>query len=91
MENSEFMTRLAKRLQTDRATTVTLSKALCQIITARAAELDNVALPGFGTFVPVKTDEAIEETPDGRRRLLPPSIRLTFTVGSRLKKTVNGK
>lgn len=89
MDNSEFINRLAKRMNTDHKSASAMSAMLCELITARATELDNIALPGFGTFVPVKSDERIGEDENGARCLFPPSIVLTFTPGSRLKKSVN--
>lgn len=49
-----------------------------------------VAIPGFGTFAPVKTDEFIENTADGKRYLIPPSIKLEFKTSVLLRKKLLG-
>lgn len=51
--------------------------------------LDAVAIPGFGTFSPTKTDERIVETEDGKRMLLPPSITVDFKASVLLRKSLS--
>lgn len=52
-------------------------------------DLDAVAVPGFGTFQPVKTDEQVVTTPDGNRTLLPPAISVDFKVSVVLRKSLS--
>lgn len=47
---------------------------------------ETIAIPGFGEFTAVKTDEHVDTLDDGRRILMPPSIKIEFTPASALKK-----
>lgn len=49
---------------------------------------DSVAIPGFGTFTPSKTDESVIEHPSGKKMLVPPHISLTFSESVVLRKLV---
>lgn len=42
------------------------------------AEGNSVAIPGFGTFSPEKTDEYVKADDSGRRLLMPPAIIVNF-------------
>ena len=60
---------------------------LAMIMRERCGELDTVAIPSFGNFVPVKHDESVEtDRSSGRRLLLPPEIVLEFTPSGLLRK-----
>ncbi len=49
--------------------------------------LESVAIPGFGSFTPVKHEERVEtDAESGRRTLLPPHIAVNFIPGSKLRK-----
>lgn len=89
MEQRTFNVRLAKRLEIDNATATSLSDTLISLLCGLAGNLDTVAIPGFGTFTPVKTDEYVSTDAEGNRTLMPPSIKLTFKPGSRLKKSTS--
>ncbi len=86
MENKNFITTLSKRLKQDSDTTATLVSALTSAITDICSDMDSVAIPGFGTFQPLKTDEHVETDENGLRRLMPPSIKLTFKDSILLRK-----
>ncbi|MCH5219124.1 MAG: HU family DNA-binding protein [Muribaculaceae bacterium] len=89
MDNRSFIARLAKAADIDNKDASRLSQALCDIMAQCAADNDNVAIPGFGTFVAVKNDErVVTDTESGKRTLLPPEIKVSFRPGSRLKKSV---
>ncbi len=68
---------IAKRLDT-----------LTSIIKNYCQELDAVAVPGFGTFTPLKKDECIETTATGKKTLLPPSITVSFKSSVVLRKSL---
>ena len=53
------------------------------------AQGDSVAIPGFGTFQSVKTDEHIDTDNEGRRMLIPPSITVEFKSSVVLRKSLN--
>lgn len=53
--------------------------------------LDAVAIPGFGTFQPVKTDEFISNDGEtGKRYLMPPSVEVTLKSSVVLRKKLIG-
>lgn len=61
-------------------------EALSELIAEKGAELDAVAVPGFGVFEPKKRLERINVHPStGRRMLLPPKIVLAFKPSALLK------
>jgi len=61
-----------------------------EIIRRTAANLDSVAIPSFGTFIPRKRDEEIaDDLSTGRRMLLPPQITLEFTPAAMLRKKLS--
>lgn len=89
MDNKTFIARLAQKTSADAQTTQTLIEALAEILGTAASESDAVAIPGFGTFRPVKTPEHVETNPtDGVRTLLPPHVTIEFETGSRLRKKI---
>lgn len=64
-----------------------LSEAICDYCSG----LDQVAIPGFGNFTPVKTDECIDvDRSTGRRVILPPEISVVFKTSVVLRKRIVG-
>lgn len=89
MDNRTFIQRLAKATNTDAKTAQRLVSAFTDILSEAAVDMDSVAIPGFGSFSPVKTPDHIEtDTETGHTTLVPPRIDLSFKPGSRLKKTL---
>lgn len=87
MDNKQFAAGLARQLgiEVDRA--AELTAALADTIRETCAELDSAAIPGFGTFQGVKTEECISTDPvTGKRVLMPPSITLHFAPSVVLRK-----
>ena len=69
-----------------------LTDGLALIIRESCAELDNVAIPTFGTFVPVKhKEEVVNDLSTGRKLLVPPEITLEFHPGSMLQKRLRNE
>lgn len=67
--------------------TAQLIDALGNVLAHEAAELNSVAIPGFGTFVSSKNDEEIVVDPaSGDRTLVPPSISIGFQTSVVLRK-----
>lgn len=50
------------------------------------SNLEAVAIPGFGTFMPIKSDERIVKDAEGKSFLLPPSIELKWRPSVMLRK-----
>ncbi len=87
MDSKTFTTRLAKATGLDHHSVGALTSALVDSIADAGAALDSVAIPGFGTFQSVKTDEHIAVDPEsGRRLLMPPAIVLQFQPSVVLRK-----
>lgn len=86
MDNKSFINQLGKRLDCSPKEITRLVEALAATITHAASEVDSVAIPGFGTFQAAKEDESIIVSPDGRRMLMPPAVRLSFKESVVLRK-----
>lgn len=82
-------TELGRRLHRPVKDVNALLEGLHQALRTHAAELDSVALPGFGTFAAVKHPEQIvTDRSTGKRMLLPPEVQLTFTPATKLRSNV---
>lgn len=64
-------------------------KAIADVLGELCAQGDSVAIPGFGTFQSVKTDEHVRTDDDGHRMLVPPSITVEFKSSVVLRKSLN--
>lgn len=85
-----FTSELGKRTGRDRKSTETLLDALTKAIVQHCEELGSVAVPGFGTFEPIKHNEQIiTDHATGKLLLLPPEIELTFKPAGKLRKLIN--
>lgn len=86
MDNRTIISRLARRSNLSAKELNALTERLVSVIRDSLSELDTVALPGFGSFVPEKEDEHVASV-DGRLILMPPSITAKFNPGAMLRKT----
>lgn len=87
LDNKTFITRLSKRLNRKPAEVSTLVEGLCVVIREAGADLDSIAVPGFGTFKSSKTEErVVTDEASGERTLLPPAIALEFQPSIVLRK-----
>lgn len=59
MDSKTFNSHLAKALKRTPDETATLIDAFSKLMVETGSELDSIAIPGFGTFATVKTDESI--------------------------------
>ena len=84
-DNSIILT-AAQTVEADSDMARAMADALATALLERCRALDAVAIPGFGTFSAMKTDEYVATHDDGRRTLMPPHISVTFTPGSMLRK-----
>ena len=64
-------------------------KAIADVLGELCAQGDSVAIPGFGTFQSVKTDEHVHTDDDGHRMLVPPAITVEFKSSVVLRKSLN--
>lgn len=89
MDTKTFTDYLSRNLNIDRQETLALTEALGKVFASRAANLDSVAIPGFGSFEPRMRKERVNVHPStGKRMLLPPKVVLTFRPSALLKDKV---
>lgn len=87
MDYKTFISGLQRQCGRDTAETERLTAELVRIIRAANADLDSVAVPGFGMFVPEKHDEYVAvDSESGKSMLYPPHVTVKFNAGSMLKK-----
>lgn len=88
MDSKTFISRLSieSGMSPDKAAETL--EALTGAITDFCKEIDAVAIPGFGTFQPVKKDEQVIADESGRRTLLPPSVSVEFKSSIILRKSL---
>ena len=91
MDSRQFISQIARHTDTDARTASAMADALTELITDNLRTLNNVAIPGFGTFVAIKTDEHVRTDSAGRRFLMPPSVTVSFRPGSKFRKTISSK
>lgn len=90
MDNKTLVTRLSAKLGKNRSDVSKLLEGFTSVVTSCAADLDAVAIPGFGSFDPVKIDEQVSINPDnGKRTLYPPKVEISFQASNILKKKIN--
>lgn len=81
---------MSKRLNRDKAEVSTLVEGLAVVLREAGSDLDSIAVPGFGTFKSVKTEEKIvADEATGERTLLPPSITMEFQTSIVLRKKLS--
>lgn len=89
MEYKTFINTLSRSCGMDTKRTGAFAELLKDVIVHSLTEMNDVAIPGFGTFCAAKTDEYITvDTDTGQRILMPPSVKVKLRVGSGLKKAV---
>ena len=90
MDHKTFAGRLASAIGRSADETATLIDALGKLMTELGSDLDSMAVPGFGTFTPVKTDETVVTDPaTGTRTLMPPAITMQFQPSILLRKKLS--
>ncbi|MBD5232633.1 MAG: HU family DNA-binding protein [Bacteroidales bacterium] len=92
MDYKSFRTRLTALTGRQPADIDALTEALAMIIHDSAADLDSIAIPTFGTFVPLKHREEVRtDFSTGKRMLVPPEITLEFKPGAMLLKRLRNE
>lgn len=87
MDNKQFITRLSKKSSIDYKETASLIASISTAIADILGNGDSIAIPGFGTFSPVKHDEEIRvDLSTGKRILFPPCLTVAYTQSSILNK-----
>lgn len=92
MEYKQLRKRLSDITARDGADIDALVEGLAMIMGECGANLDSVAIPTFGTFVPTKHDEEIiDDLATGGKMLMPPEITLEFNPGGMLLKRLRNE
>lgn len=65
------------------------TNALVEALVSFSADPSSVAIPGFGTFAPVKAPEHITIDSSGRNMLMPPQVAMTFIPSVVLRKRLS--
>ncbi len=90
MDHKTFINGLSRLCGRDNADTERMADELIRTIRELSSELDTVAVPGFGSFTTLKSEEYITTDNDsGKTMLYPPKVAIHFTAGSMLKKRFN--
>ena len=86
MTQDELINLLAEKEGVSPSVTGLMVKTVAECIADNCRRMDAVAIPGFGTFQPQKSDERIVVDKSGARTLLPPEISLLFRSSVLLRK-----
>ena len=87
MDNKQFLSILAQRLNLEPATAEKLLSGFTAVVECQ--QLNRVALPALGSFGGVKKEETvITDLSTGRRLMLPPAIEMEFIPAGRLRNVV---
>lgn len=86
MDNKTLIKQLANRTGRSTKEVENLLEGFISIIKECGADMDTVAIPGFGAFEPRKRLERINIHPStGKHILIPPKVTLTFKMSAVLK------
>ncbi len=86
VKTTSINSRVAETCGLDTKTVNGLSEHFTEIMQLILSEGDSVAIPSFGEFRAVKTDEYVETDPAGKRMLMPPAIKIEFSPSNVLRK-----
>lgn len=90
MESKQLVSIVSQKLSREPKDINALIEALAATLREKCGNMDSVAIPGFGTFVPVKEEEKIStDLSTGKRILLPPQISLSFQPSVILRKKLS--
>ena len=87
MDTKQLIRNISAKLDFDNLNSEKMLDAFVSTVTSAALNDDNVAIPSFGTFEPIKADEEIvSDHVTGKKMLLPPQISFVFTPAAMLRK-----
>lgn len=90
MEHNIKLSEISEKTGMDVSAVGNLMKEFAAVLARECADMNRVAIPGFGAFEGVKHDEEIrEDLSTGNKILYPPMIEVKFTPGAMLKKRFN--
>lgn len=89
MDSNTLNQFVADSIATDKPTVEALMESFAKVITDSAASMTSIAVPSFGSFVPVKYDEEIKsDLSTGKKMLFPPQIVIEFQPAASLRKKI---
>ncbi len=89
MNSKSIIIELSKRLNREEADVLSLIDGLAVVFRENLIDLKTIAIPGFGEFVPVKTNErVILNSESGKKMLYPPQIDVEFNQSTLLRKKI---
>ncbi len=92
MDHKAVTGQLAKILGRDSKDITALIDGLATTMRDNLCDMNTVALPGFGEFIPEKEDEHIQnDLSTGQQILIPPSINIKFSPSAILKRKFNDR
>ncbi|MDE7407300.1 MAG: HU family DNA-binding protein [Muribaculaceae bacterium] len=90
MDNKQFISLVAQLSHRPVADINNLVLGITECLRESSLAGDSVAIPGFGTFTPIKSDEQIvTDRSTGKKLLLPPELTLNFSSSSVLRKKIH--
>ena len=90
MNKTEFIVKLSEELSTTKTEANKNFEAVIKCIAHAMKDNDELRFVGFGTFKAKNTPEKEVKTPKGIMAKVPAQRRISFSVGSEFKATVNG-
>lgn len=88
MNNKEFITELAKRLENTPKETSSKIELLATTLSNLLIDSDQLLVYGFGSFEMVNKKEKIIYHPSGKKLLVPPKRVVLFKPGTSLKEKI---
>ena len=89
MDKKAIISFLAKQLSRDNKDISLLLDGFISALKENLSDLNIVAIPGFGEFVPEKQEEQIKtDSNTGKQMLLPPQITVSFKTSVALRKKI---
>lgn len=90
MEHNIKLSEISEKSGIDVERVASLLQEFASIVGKECADMNRVAIPGFGSFEGIKHDEEIHtDLSSGKRILYPPMIEVQFVPGAMLKKRFN--
>ena len=90
MEHKNICSVISEKTGMDSRTAARLLEEFASVLGSECAELNRVAIPGFGSFEGVKHEEEIRtDLSTGEKKALPSDDRGRFSAGAMLKKRFN--
>ena len=92
MDNNAVVNELSKSMGRDAKDIAALLDGITAIMREKLSAMDSIAIPGFGTFEPVKEDERIQnDISTVKRLLLPPEITVQFKSSALLRRKISDR